>query len=72
MMNFRRVNKLTVSKNVAKAIEEVMDFFDRSDFDGWGCRDIVATLDAIAKQKEKIEVFANEDYLTEVEIEIED
>ncbi len=72
MMNFQRVNKLTVSKDVAEAIKEVMYFFDNEAFDGWGCRDIVAVLDAIAKRKEKIDVFADEDYLTAVEIKIED
>lgn len=72
MMNYQRVNKLTVSRDVAKAIKEVMNFFDDEAFDGWGCRDIVTALDAIAKQKEKIELFADEDYLFEVEIKIED
>jgi len=72
MMNFQRVNKLTVSKDVAEAVKEIMKFFDNEAFDGWNCRDIVTALDGIAKQKYKIEVFAGENHLTEVEIEIKD
>lgn len=74
MMNYQSINKLTVSKEAADAVKEVIDFFDKEIFDDWDSVDVMRVLYAIANRNESVEVHPLGDYTrpTTVEIEIED
>ena len=73
MMNFQSVNKLTISKDVAEAVKEAVDFFDKEIFDDWDSINVMDVMYAIANKDKSVEVYPAGGYSRiVVEIEIED